>query len=93
MLKRVIIAASIAALIFAPALFVFDVLGWLRTAEWAPVRIRTAWAAFGGPELRFAWLGVQKIADYLLDLPLSGGCLMAGILLMWLYVAHLENRG
>jgi hypothetical protein len=57
--------------LFGPGIVVWQIITWLRTARWKPVPVADVLAFFDIPYPRFQWLGIQKITDSVLDLPLS----------------------
>jgi hypothetical protein len=64
---------------FAIAVLAYQCILWLRDGAWSSFDLRFAWEAVNGPPPAFKWLGVQKIVDGLLDLPLSLGFFVLGI--------------
>lgn len=46
-------------------------LFWLRTGHWPGLATRSLWTAFGGAEPSIGWVGIQPIAAWILDQPLS----------------------
>lgn len=52
---------------------------WLRYGVWTPMQMRFVWDAFtGGDAPHFSWLGVQAIAVWLLNFPMSAGLMIVG---------------
>jgi hypothetical protein len=64
--------------------FFYQVYLWLKYAMWAPIPISTALASMGfdyySALSTIRWTGIQKILEWLIDLPLSGSLVMAGLL-------------
>ena len=46
-------------------------LVWLKTGEWPSLPLSRAFVYFGWSLPEFDWIGVQKIANYALDLPVA----------------------
>ncbi len=57
--------------LIGPSIVAWQVYTWLQTAKWQPVAVSDALNFFRIPHPGFDWLGVQKIADAVLDWPLS----------------------
>lgn len=76
---RTAAVAGLAALCFLG----FDLITWLQTASWFPLRLG---GLVSTPHV--SWLGVQKIIDYALDLPLSAWFLAIALLAAWGAVAN-----
>lgn len=63
----------------------FQTIGWLRDGVWTPLELRIEWEWLWGlvgvhaPQPQFSWLGVQRIAAWLLETPLSVGIIVSGI--------------
>ena len=57
--------------LIGPGIVLWQIYTWLRTAKWRPVTVSNALTFFEIPYPRFEWLGFQKIADTVLDWPLS----------------------
>src|SRR5229473_2548021 len=57
--------------LIGPGIVLWQVYTWLRTAKWPPLAVSDALTFFGIPYPSFEWLGFQKIADTVLDWPLS----------------------
>jgi hypothetical protein len=57
--------------LIGPGILLWQIYNWLRTAQWRPVPVSDAPAFFEIPYPHFDWLGFQKIADAVLDWPLS----------------------
>jgi hypothetical protein len=68
--------------------FVYQTFLWLRDGTWTPLELRLAWQSvwqfFGlhAPEPTFSWLGVQKIAVWLLDSSLGFGLIVLGVIVL-----------
>lgn len=54
-----------------PCIFGWQIINWLQTAKWKPITIANTFEYFEWPQPHFAWLGFQKIANLVFDLPLS----------------------
>lgn len=58
-------------------------LAWLKTGEWYALPLSKALAYYGWPPPQFDWVGVQKIATYVLDLPSALWVFLSAIGLWW----------
>jgi hypothetical protein len=71
---------SLALFLSAVIVLFFDLLYWLRYASWSAITLPDVFRYYGISEPYFVgWGGVQKLWEYLLDLPLS-----LLLLLIWL---------
>jgi hypothetical protein len=66
-------------LFIPPGIILWQGYHWLETAQWRPVAVSDALAYFEIPSPHFRLLGLQKIAETVLDFPLSGS-----IFFLWL---------
>jgi hypothetical protein len=55
---------------------------WLRDGHWMPLPWSLVWNGLGGKQPDYSWAGVQKIALFILDLPLSLGFVLLGLLIL-----------
>lgn len=53
-----------------PGIFLFQVVGWLKSGQWPPVPLSRAFDYFGVDQPKTTWIGAQKAIDFILDLPL-----------------------
>jgi hypothetical protein len=75
-----------------PAIVVWQIFNWLQTANWKPIAVFDALTYFEIPLPRFQWLGLQKIADIVLDWPLSIVVFVLWIALIVFTIAIIEDR-
>ena len=62
-------------------IFGYQIVEWLRTDIWHPMPLDVG---IGGiRKLGSAWLGLQRIYDWVLALPLSIECVLIGFLVFW----------
>ena len=55
---------------------------WLKAGIWIPVDLWRIWTEVGAGQISLpSWRGVQKILDWILDLPASLSLMIAGLLL------------
>jgi hypothetical protein len=54
-----------------PALLVWQAYRWLKDGYWTEVPASTALTYMGCPLPMVSWIGLQKIIDWLLDIPTS----------------------
>jgi hypothetical protein len=62
-----------------PGVLLYQIVLWLRDGVWTPLQVRLVWQELEWPEPAFEWLGVQRIANGMLDLPFSLGIFLVGI--------------
>jgi hypothetical protein len=74
-----------------PGIVVWQIYAWLQTAKWRPVPVSNALIFFGIPQPHFDWLGLQKIADWALDLPLSVTAVVMWMVVIVFGVAFVEK--
>ncbi|HEX8574556.1 MAG TPA: hypothetical protein VF759_17580 [Allosphingosinicella sp.] len=81
-----------AMVLAGPGLLAYQAYRWLRWGAWHTISVRDwlEWASFGTP--RVGWVGVQRIIDFLLSLPLWLVTPAVGILLLWLFFWGPEDR-
>lgn len=81
----VLVGASATLCWFGAALVVVgDVFHWLATAEWRAVEVAAIWGWFGAPAPSPSFptaLGIERIAKYVLQMPLSSGLLCLGVII------------
>jgi hypothetical protein len=72
----------LAALLAGTGTLVFQIVGWLETGHWPIVNLDTAmgWLRHIGSD----WVGLQKIWDWVLALPLFVVLYVVGFVLFWL---------
>jgi hypothetical protein len=60
------------AIIFSPVIALgYQVVHWLKHGSWLPMPLSMGTDYLGITPPRAAWVGVQKVVDWILDLPLS----------------------
>jgi hypothetical protein len=74
-----------------PGIVVWQIYTWLQTAKWRPVPVSDALTLFEIPHPRFDWLGLQKIADWVLDLPLSVTAFLVWMTTIVFSIAFIEE--
>jgi len=57
--------------LIGPAIFAWQCFMWLKYGYWHPVPVTAAFQNLGIPYPTTEWAGVQKMIDWVLDLPLS----------------------
>ena len=67
----------------AIAILAMQFLWWLKAGEWPSLTARELLAYNNLPAIELAWRGAQKIADWLLDLPLVLDLLGLGAIALW----------
>jgi hypothetical protein len=87
MTGRVVLSFGLIVLFSAAAVLAYQAILWLHDGQWTALSLRHLWdwAGLGYP--MFKWLGVQKIAVWVLDLPLSLALLVMGVASLWLGVS------
>ena len=84
---------SLFAMVLAgPGLLAYQCYHWLRWGFWNSITVRDwlEWATFGTPSV--SWIGVQRVLDFLLSLPMWMVTPAVGVLLLWLFFWAPENR-
>lgn len=80
---------GLTAACFAVALLIvaFQAVFWLRFGHWPEITAGTAllWAGLAYPEI--PWLGVQKVALWILDQPLSWVLFASGVAGGWVFIS------
>lgn len=79
-------------ILIGPGIVGWQIFNWLQTAKWKPIAASDALTYFEIPLPRFQWLGLQKIADMVLDWPLSVVAFVLWIALMIFTIAIIEDR-
>jgi hypothetical protein len=81
---RLVQLPAIALAVAGVFVFGSQCLWWIQDQIWYPKTLLDLWLDLGGTfrVVGSAWL--QRVVLWLLDLPLSGGLLIAGIALFWL---------
>jgi hypothetical protein len=77
--------------LIGPGIVVWQIYTWLQTAKWRLVPVSDALIFFGIPQPRFDWLGLQKIADWVLDLPLSVTAFVVWMAIIVFGIAFVEE--
>jgi hypothetical protein len=65
----------------------WQLLQWLQFGIWIPIRVLDAMHELDFDYPRFKWIGVQKIADYVIAAPLSVAILLLAVALALLISA------
>jgi hypothetical protein len=79
-------------ILIGPGIVVWQVFNWLQTAKWKPIAVSDTLTYFEIPLPRLQWLGLQKIADMVLDWPLSVVVFVLWIALIVFTIAIIEER-
>src|SRR5690348_2813672 len=79
-LSGAIILAGVLLMLFGVAVLLYQGCLWLKDGDWTPISFAVAWYSLGGQEPMFQWQGVQKLAVWLLEAPLSAVSLLTGVL-------------
>jgi hypothetical protein len=74
------IVVGLCAAAFGIAVLGYQLILWLRDGAWTSFDLRLAWEGINGHPPAFKWLGVQRIVDGFLELPLSLGFFVFGII-------------
>jgi hypothetical protein len=77
--------------LIGPGIILWQLYTWLQTAKWRPVPVSDALKLFEIPYPRFGWLGLQKIADWFLDLPLSVTAFALWMIVIVFSIAFVEE--
>jgi hypothetical protein len=59
-------------ILIGPAILAWQSYGWLETGGWTALPLSKTLNYFGLPMLWTSWLGLQRIIDWVFDLPTSG---------------------
>jgi hypothetical protein len=81
------------AMFITPGIWAYQIIYWLRSGDWFPISIADGLHWIGIREPRFAWMGVQKISDFVMDLPLSIMIFFAILGIMFAIVEWSERYG
>jgi len=68
--------------VVAVGIFGYQCLEWLRNGIWHPLALGLAWDYFIGTRPTTSWLGLQKIIDGALGLPLAFGTMVFAFVAM-----------
>lgn len=71
--------AIFACAVIAVLIFAGQALFWLRWGEWPDLKVQDAFFYYNWPFPNFTWGGIEKIALWFLDLPLSLGTFLFGL--------------
>ncbi len=66
------------------AIFGYQIIQWLQTDAWHAVPLETV--ASGIRRFGADWLGLQRVYDWILALPLSILCIVAGFFVFWVLI-------
>jgi len=69
-------------LLIGPAILAWQGYSWLRTGVWTALPISKTVSYFEWPLPSTNWLGLQKIIDWMFDLPTSGTVFVLSFVLM-----------
>jgi hypothetical protein len=69
------------------AILAMQLLWWLKEGEWPSLTARELLAYNNLPGIELSWRGAQKIADWLLDLPLAADLVGLGAIALWACIA------
>jgi hypothetical protein len=58
----------------------YQAVKWLKDGWWQPLQLSEVWG--GGPPFYSSWAGVQKIGQAIAELPVSGVCIVVGVLVV-----------
>ena len=81
------------SMLITPGIWAYQIIYWLRSGDWFPISLADGLHGIGLGVPRFAWVGVQKISDFVMELPLSIMIFFAILGLMFVVVEWSERYG
>lgn len=84
MIVRLVQLPGIALAVAGVFVFGSQCLWWLQDHVWYPKTLLDLWLDFGGTFRAAGSPAMRRVVLWLLDLPLSGGLLLGGLVLFWL---------
>lgn len=80
------VLAGIGVIVFAagPVIFSLQCLSWFKGGVWHAFSVQTAWDVMDAPGPQVSWIGLQRIIDWVLQLPLSLALMCVGGFIVWL---------
>jgi hypothetical protein len=69
-------------ILIGPAILGWQTYGWLRTGVWTALPISKTFTYFEWPVPSTSWLGLQKMLDWVFDIPTSLAAFLISLLVL-----------
>lgn len=77
-------AAIFGAIAACPVILLYQIYGWLKTGMWESINIGS-WLVWSGAQLpRVSWIGLQKLLDMFISIPLAAALPGLGFGMLWI---------